>query len=90
LYGCETMSVTLSEKHRLTASENRVLSQVFGPKMDEEIREWRKLHYEEINGLYFSPNIFRVITSRINILRGAGVWHVDGRVVFNDRHTLCY
>ena len=44
--------------------ENRVLRRVFGPKRDEVTREWRKLHNEELNNLYSSPNIVRVIKSR--------------------------
>jgi len=44
--------------------ENRVLRRIFGPKRDEITREWRKLHKEELNDLYFSPNIVRVIKSR--------------------------
>ena len=44
--------------------ENRVLRRIFGPKRDEVTVEWRKLHNEEINCLYCSPNIFRVIKSR--------------------------
>jgi len=44
--------------------ENRVLRRVFGPRRDEVTREWRKLHNEELNDLYSSPNIFRVMKSR--------------------------
>jgi len=43
--------------------ENRVLGRVFGPKRDEVRMEWRKLDNEELNGLYCSPNIVRVIKS---------------------------
>ena len=44
-------------------SENRVLKRIFGPKRDEGTAEWRKLHNEEFNDLYFSPNMVRVIKS---------------------------
>jgi hypothetical protein len=49
---------------RLRVFGNRVLRRIFGPKMDEVIGEWRKLHNEELNYLYSSPNIVRVIKSR--------------------------
>ena len=44
--------------------ENRVLRGIFGPKRDEEIGEWRKLHNEELNDLYCSPDIVGVIKWR--------------------------
>jgi hypothetical protein len=50
--------------------ENRVLRGILGPKRDEVTREWRKLHNEELNHLYSSPNILRVIKSRT--MRWAG------------------
>ena len=64
LYGCETWSLTLREERRLRVSENTVLRGIFGPKRDEATGEWRKLHNEELNDLYCSPNIVRVIKSR--------------------------
>ena len=64
LYRCETWSLTLREERWLRVSENRVLRRIFGVKRDEVTREWRKLHNEELNDLYCSPNIFRVIISR--------------------------
>ena len=60
LYGCETWSLTLREEHRLRVFENRVLRRIFGPKRDRVTGEWRKLHNEELNDLYSSPNIARV------------------------------
>ena len=44
--------------------ENRVLRGIFGAKRDEVTEEWRKLHNEELNDLYSSPNIVRVIKSK--------------------------
>jgi hypothetical protein len=44
--------------------ENRVLRRVFGPKRDEVIGEWRKLHKEELRDLYSLPNNVRVVKSR--------------------------
>ena len=41
-----------------------MLRRIFGPQKDEVTEEWRKLHKEELNDLYCSPNIFRVIKSR--------------------------
>ena len=70
LYGCETWSLTLREEHRLRAFENRVLRRIFGLKTDGVTGEWRKLHNEELNDLYSSPSIVRVIKSRR--LRWAG------------------
>ena len=64
LYGCETWSLTLREERRLRVFENRVLRRIFGPKIDEVTGEWRKLHNKELNNLYCSPNIVRVIKSR--------------------------
>jgi hypothetical protein len=64
LFGCETWSLTLKEERRLRLFENRVLRRIFGPKRDEVTGEWRKLINEELNGLYSSPNIVRVIKSK--------------------------
>jgi hypothetical protein len=44
--------------------ENRVLRRMFGPKRDEVTGEWRILHNEELNDLYSSPTIVRVMKSR--------------------------
>jgi len=54
----------LREEHRLRVFENRALKRIFGPKRDEVNWEWRKLRNEELNGLYCSPNVVRVIKSR--------------------------
>jgi len=53
------------EERRLRVSEKRVLRRIFGPNRGEVTGDWRKLHNEELNDLYSSPNIVRVIKSRI-------------------------
>jgi hypothetical protein len=60
------------EEHRLRVFENRVLRRIFGPKRDEVTGEWRKLHNEELNDLYSTPNIVRATKLR----RMKLVWHV--------------
>jgi hypothetical protein len=62
--GVKTWSLTLRKERRLRMFENRVLKKVFGPKRDEVTGKWRKLHNEELNDLYFLPNIVRVVKSR--------------------------
>jgi hypothetical protein len=57
LSGCETLSLTLREEHRLRMFENRVLGAIFGPKRDEVTGQWRMLHNGELHNLYSLPNI---------------------------------
>ena len=64
LYRRETWSLTLREERKLRVFENMVLRRIFGPRGDEVTGEWRRLHNEELNDLYCSPNIVRVIRSR--------------------------
>jgi hypothetical protein len=61
--------------------ENRVLRRVFGLKRDEVTEEWRKLHNEELNGLYCLPNIVRVVKSRRKRWAGHVARMGEGRVV---------
>jgi hypothetical protein len=72
----------LREERRLLVFEDRVLRGIFGPKRDEVTGEWRNLYNEELNDLYSSPNIVRVVKSRR--MRWAG--HVarigEGRGVY--------
>jgi len=64
LYGCETWSLTLRDERKLRVFENMVFRRIFGPRRDEVTGEWRRHHDEELNDLYSSPNIVRVIKSR--------------------------
>jgi len=82
LYGCEAWSLTLREKSRMKVFENRVWRRIFGSKRDEVIGERRKLHNEELNELYSSPNIFRVIKSRRNRWAGHVARMVERRGVY--------
>ncbi|PSN43800.1 hypothetical protein C0J52_15500 [Blattella germanica] len=49
----------LQEEKRLRVFENKVLRKIFGPKRDEETREWRRLHNTELKDLYGKPDIIR-------------------------------
>jgi hypothetical protein len=51
-YGCESLSLTLREEHKLRVFENRVLRRIFGPKKDEVKGDWRKLQNEELRDVY--------------------------------------
>jgi hypothetical protein len=70
LYDCETWSLKLREEHRLRVFEKRLLRRIFGPKRDEVIGEWRKLHNEELRDLYSLPSIIRI--SKPRRMRWAG------------------
>ena len=78
------LPLTLRDESRLRVFENRILRKIFGPKRDEVTGEWRKLHNEELNVLYPSPSIVRVIKSRrmrwvghvARIVEGRGVYRV--------------
>jgi len=76
LYGCETWSMTLQEEKKLKMSENMMLRRIFGSRRDEVMGEWRRLHNEELNNLYSSPNIVRVIKSR-RMRRAGHVAHMS-------------
>ena len=64
LFGCETWSLKLRGERKLRVFENMVVRRIFGPRWDEVTGEWRRLHNEDLNDFYCSPNIVRVIKSR--------------------------
>jgi len=51
----------MREERRLRVFLNSVLRRIFGPKRDKVRKEWGKLHSEELNDLYSSPNNVQVI-----------------------------
>jgi hypothetical protein len=64
LYRCETWSLTLRAEHTLKVSMSSFLRRIVGLKRDEIIGGWRKLQYEDLHNLYFSPNIITTINQR--------------------------
>jgi hypothetical protein len=66
------LSLILREKLRQRVFENRLLRRLFGPRRDEVMGGWRKLHNKELCELYSSPSIIKIIKSR----RIRWVWHV--------------
>jgi hypothetical protein len=82
LYGLDTWCLTLREEHRLRVFDSRVRRRIFGPKRDEVMGVWRKLHSEELHNLYSSPNIIRTIKSWR--MRWAGY-----AALMEDKRNLC-
>jgi hypothetical protein len=66
--------------------ENRVLRRIFGPKRDVVTGEWRKLYNEELNDLYFSPDIARVIKLR----RMSWTWNVASMGIGEAYTGFCW
>jgi hypothetical protein len=64
LYGCETLSPTVTEERKLRVFENRGLRRILGTKLDREERGWRNLHNEELHKLFSSQSVIRIIKSR--------------------------
>jgi hypothetical protein len=64
LYGCKTGSLTVREEQRLRVFQNRVLRRISGPKRDKVRGGWRKLRKEELQNLYPSSSVIRMIKSR--------------------------
>jgi hypothetical protein len=69
-YGCGTLSLILREEHRLRMFESMVLRRIFGPKKNEVTGGWINLYNEELQNLYSSPSIIRMIKSRKTIWAG--------------------
>jgi hypothetical protein len=53
--------VDIAGGSKLRVFENMVLRRIFEPRRDEESGDWRRLHNEELNDVYSSPNIVQVI-----------------------------
>jgi hypothetical protein len=62
LYGCETWFLTLKEGCTLRVFENRSLKRIFGPRGEEMIGGWRKMHNEQLHNFYSSPHMFKMIS----------------------------
>jgi hypothetical protein len=83
LYGYEIWPIILRKEHRLRPFENAVLRRIFGPKREEVMGDWRRLH-EECHNFYVSPNITRVIKSRSTRY----TWHVACMEEMRDTYKI--
>jgi hypothetical protein len=72
------------EERRLKVFENRLLRWIFDPKRDEASGKWRRLHNEELYGLYCSPNFVQVIRSRRMRWARHAARMGDRRVAYRD------
>jgi hypothetical protein len=66
------LSLTSREEHGLIVLENRVFRKIFGTKRKEVTVGWRKMYTEEMDNLYSSPDVIRMINSR----RMRWMWHM--------------
>jgi hypothetical protein len=82
LYGGETSSLTLREGRRLRVFDSKLLRRIFGPGRDEVTGDWMRLNNKEINVLYCSPNIVRVIKWRRMRCAGHVTLMVEERGVY--------
>jgi hypothetical protein len=81
MMGMKLEPPTLRVEYRLRVFENRVQSKIFGSKTDEVTGEWRSLYNVEFYNLHSSPNIIRLIKSRIMQLLGYVACMEDERSV---------
>jgi hypothetical protein len=82
LYGYETWSLTLREKHRLRVFENSMLRRIFGPEKEEVMGDWGKLHSGELHNLYSSPDIVRQIKSGRMTWARHVAWYMNNTLSF--------
>ena len=81
LYDCEIWFFTLKEECRVRLLGKTILRRIFGSKRDENGR-WRRLHNEELNSLYRSPNVMRVIKFRRLRWTGHSARMKEDRIAF--------
>ena len=81
---CEPWSLTLRKRQVLRVFENLVLRKIFGPKRNYVTGEWRRVRHEELYDLYSTPDVIRMIKSKMMILVGhvASVMERRMRAVF--------
>jgi len=57
--------MTLEDEHKLRVFEIKVSRKIYGPNRDEMTGEWRRLNNKELHGLYDSPDVVRIMKSRL-------------------------
>jgi hypothetical protein len=89
LYGCETWSLTLRDKHGLRVFESRVLRMIYGSRRDEVTGKWRRVHNEELYAVFSSPELFGCSNQESEMGRACSTYRGEERCRHGFGWEIC-